>query len=307
MSCQAIAAALARADLSGGERLVAFSLASFADRDNRARPGNAAAAARAGLGKSRYLQARERLVAGGLLVVEEAPSGRGRASTLALRFADDGPWWEGDVNAQLFEVVLGYSAARGPARLLLAALAALADESGVVADMTTERACRAAGLSDRSYRRARNALLAGGEVVVLSATGGRGNTNRWQVPDPRALARPTPPATARRVPAPRGARPLIAAVNSPIPDCSHTEQTEQAGVGGDVERARCEATENTGRDRTVSAPKGPNVTGVWPGKDGQDRPLSADNGPTLTGGNTTNTGQDRTLLPPNGPSVITSP
>ena len=48
MSRQAIAAALARDDLSAGERLVAFSLASFADRENRARPGTPAAAAGAG-------------------------------------------------------------------------------------------------------------------------------------------------------------------------------------------------------------------------------------------------------------------
>jgi integrase/recombinase XerD len=39
MSHQAIAAALVCADLSVGERLVAFSLASFADRDSLARPG----------------------------------------------------------------------------------------------------------------------------------------------------------------------------------------------------------------------------------------------------------------------------
>ncbi len=57
---QAIAAALARGDLSAGERLVAFSLASFADRENRAWPG--APAAGAGLRRSRYLEAREQLV-----------------------------------------------------------------------------------------------------------------------------------------------------------------------------------------------------------------------------------------------------
>ena len=49
MSRRAIAAALAREDLSSGERLVAFSLASFADRENRARPGTLAAAGRDGM------------------------------------------------------------------------------------------------------------------------------------------------------------------------------------------------------------------------------------------------------------------
>jgi hypothetical protein len=39
MSREAIAAVLARDDLSSGERLVAFSLASFADREQRPPPG----------------------------------------------------------------------------------------------------------------------------------------------------------------------------------------------------------------------------------------------------------------------------
>ena len=95
MSREAIAAALAREDLSCGERLVAFSLASFADRENRARPGTPAAAGRAGLARSRFLEARDRLVRRGLVVVEDAATGRGRASTLALSFAAAGPWWEG--------------------------------------------------------------------------------------------------------------------------------------------------------------------------------------------------------------------
>ena len=55
MSRVAISGALARDDLTCGERLVAFSLASFADRENRARPGTPAAAARAGLSRSRYM------------------------------------------------------------------------------------------------------------------------------------------------------------------------------------------------------------------------------------------------------------
>jgi hypothetical protein len=70
MSREAIAAALARTDLSSGERLVAFSLASFADRENLAWPGTPAAAARAGMERSGYLEARDRLVRRGLLIVE---------------------------------------------------------------------------------------------------------------------------------------------------------------------------------------------------------------------------------------------
>ena len=95
MSHQAIAAVLAVHDLSSGERLVAFSLASFADRENRARPGTPAAAERAGLRRSWFLEARDMLVRRGLVVVEQAATGRGRASTLWLPFAETGPWWDG--------------------------------------------------------------------------------------------------------------------------------------------------------------------------------------------------------------------
>ncbi len=155
MSRPAIAAVLAREDLSCGERLVAFSLASFADRENRAPAGTPPAAGRAGLGKSRFLEARDHLMHRGLLVVEQAATGRGRASKLALPFADTGPWWEGDINAELFETVLGYSRAQGPARLLVAAMAALADERGLIEGLTTEQLCAAAGMVDRTYRRVR--------------------------------------------------------------------------------------------------------------------------------------------------------
>lgn len=121
MSREAIAAAFARNDLPTGERLVAFSLASFAGCDGRAWPSAPVAAARAGLSRSRYLYDRDRLVRRGLVVVEQPASGRGRASTLALSFASTGPWWDGDLNAELFEAVLSRSRARGPARLVLAA------------------------------------------------------------------------------------------------------------------------------------------------------------------------------------------
>jgi hypothetical protein len=75
MSRDAIAAVLARDDLACGDRLAAFSRASFAGRQHRARPGAAAAAQRAGLSRSRYLQARDRLVRGGLVLVEAEASG----------------------------------------------------------------------------------------------------------------------------------------------------------------------------------------------------------------------------------------
>ncbi len=188
MSRQAIAAALARADLIGGERLVAFSLASFAGRDDRAWPGAAAAAARAGLSRSRYLYVRDRLVERGLVDVEKEASGRGRASLLALPFVSEGPWWDGEINAGLFEVVLSRTRRRGPARLLLSAMAALADVDGVVRGLLSEELCAAAGMADRTYRRARQELLESGELELVSGAGGRGNANVWQVRVPAAAA-----------------------------------------------------------------------------------------------------------------------
>jgi hypothetical protein len=142
MSHEAIAAAMARDDLSCGERLVAFSLASYADRENRAFPGTVAAAGRAGLEKSRYLEARGQLVRRGLVVVEHQARGRGRATTLALRFAATGPWWDGEINAEMFEAVLAYSQTQGSSRLLLASFAALADERGVVECVSLDQLCK---------------------------------------------------------------------------------------------------------------------------------------------------------------------
>jgi hypothetical protein len=279
VSRQAIAAGLARGDLSAGERMVAFSLASFADRENRAWPGTPAAAARAGLRRSRYLEAREQLVRRGLIVVEEAASGRGRSSTLALRFANEGPWYEGEINAGLFEAVLGYSSARGPARVLLAAMAALADGEGLVEDLSTEQLCAAARVGDRTYRRARQALLGSGELNLLSGVGGRANTNHWQVMDPRQVAgEARRPSSGRRVAPPAGARPLVVPLAEPRPNAAPTNV--DALVGG--------VAEVSGSDEVVSA------------KGGHDRTLSPVNRPVLTGVSGVKGGQDRTLFDPAG-------
>jgi hypothetical protein len=186
MSREAIAAVLARDDLASGERLVALSLASVGGRDNRAWPGAPAAAARAGLRRSRYQEARDQLVRRGLVDVDVRATGRRRASTVSLVFANQGPWWEGEINVELLEAVLRYSQATGPARLLLATLAAIADESGTVQDLATADLCAAAGITDKTYRQARRTLVSSGQIgLVSSGVGGRGNTNVWVVPDPR--------------------------------------------------------------------------------------------------------------------------
>lgn len=138
MSRAAIAAVLALEDASIGERLAAFSLASFANREQHAWPGTRLAAARAGLSKSQYLAAREALCARGLIELELAGRGRGRPPVLALRFAVDGPWVEEPINAQLVEAVLSHSRSRGAARLLLATLAAIADERRGISGLPAE-------------------------------------------------------------------------------------------------------------------------------------------------------------------------
>jgi hypothetical protein len=134
----AIAAALALSDVSAGERMVAFSLASFANREHRAWPGTRVGSARAGLSRSQYLAARDALARRGLVVVEHAGDGRGNSPVVAVTFAQAGPWFDGEVNARLFEAALSWSRARGSARLLLAALAALADEQLAVSLLSTE-------------------------------------------------------------------------------------------------------------------------------------------------------------------------
>ena len=253
MSHKAIAAVLARSDLAMGERLVALSLASFANRDDRAFPGNAAAAARAGLGRSRYLEARDQLVARGLVAIESAGRGRGQSTTLTVLFAKSGPWWDGEINARLLEHVLGRSSTRGPARLLLATLAALADESGAVDELSTDELCRAAGLANSTYRRARTALLACGEVELVDDGGGRGRMNRWRVlAAASGLAPPSARPRRRRAPAP-GQPPLLSAVRSDAASAV-APAPPVAGMPAGTEKGPVLS--------GVSAQKGPDVSGV---------------------------------------------
>jgi len=262
---------------------VALSLASFAGRENRAWPGASAASARAGLSRSRYQQAREQLVARGVLAIDERATGRGRASTVTLVFADTGPWWDGEINVELFETVLAYSRARGPERLLLATMAALADDEGAVCDLSTEQLCGAAGIADRTYRRARAALLATGQLELVSGAGGRGNTNVWSVRDPRASGDGPPRHRApQRMSPPPGVRPLVAAASSDRRAAALEPSTASSEKGG--------------QDQTLWRGNCPNLTGVSAVKGGHDRTLSPENCPVLTGVSSPKGGQDRTLF-----------
>jgi hypothetical protein len=159
------------------------------------------------------------------------------ASTVILVFADTGPWWDGDINVQLFEAVLAYSRVRGPERLLLAAMAAVADEEGAVRDLSTEQLRVAAGIADRTYRRARTAVLESGSVALVNGTGGRGNTNVWTVRDPHERGDAVTSRVPRRVAPPAGARPLVASPAS-------------AGVAAQVDGPATEAGGKGGQDHS---------------------------------------------------------
>lgn len=234
MSHAAIAAVLARDDLAAGERLVAWSLASFANRDQVAWPGLAAATSRAGLGRSRYLDARDGLVHRGLLHIEQQGTGRGQTTVVRLLFAQSGPWWDGEVNVELAEAVLGHTRERGPARLLLATLAALSDANGSLCEITTAELCHAAGLANSSYRRARLALLASGEVVVDEDSGGRGRTSRWTVRCPSALDAQPQVSRRRRTLRRAGDRPLVAVVRDTNSSAGARAAAEMGAIPGAV-------------------------------------------------------------------------
>jgi hypothetical protein len=284
MSYTAVAAALAlEDDLPAGERQAAFSLASFANPEHRSRPGTPVAATRAGLSRSQYLAARDSLERRGLVVVEDPGGGRGNAPTVALVFAQTGPWIEGEINAPLFETVLSYSRTRGSARLLLAALAALAGDDLAVTGISTEELRAAAGMADSTYRRARTSLLSSGEAVVDVEGGGRGRTNSWLLTDPRC-GNPQPLRAPRARVAPgAAARPLMAPAKAPaVTDADETAPAAAAGGHGNRPGLSGVSTVNPGQDRTVSGRKGPGLSGVSGVNPGQGRTVSRPETPPQT-------------------------
>jgi len=260
MSHAAIAAVLALEDLTVGERLAAFSLASFANREQRAWPGTRLAAARAGLSRSQYLVSRSGLVQRGLVVVETPGGGRGQSPSVLLGFGNSGPWLEADVNAKLLESVLSHSRARGSARALLATLAAVADENCSVSAFSTDEIRSAAGMADSTYRRARAALLSSDELLLQAAGGGRGNANHWIIRDPRSV-NPAPVSATQSRPRTPNARPLIATTRRPSPTAAQTDMPGR--------------TVSTGK----SPGKGPGLSGVSVQNPGQNRTVSAQTPP----------------------------
>jgi hypothetical protein len=281
MSHAAIAAVLRLEDVSAGERLAAFSLASFANREHRAWPGTPVAAARAGLSRSQYLAARDELARRGLVEIDDPGGGRGHSPVVSLRFARSGPWCDGDVNPGLVEAVLSYSRTRGSARVLLATLAAMADPHGTVTGLSAEEIQAAAGMADSTYRRARATLLDCGELMLAAAGGGRARTNDWQIPDPSSI-NPEAVMAARRRPMPRpGTRPLVATTQ--LPESAAEDQLgflvgAVAGVRKDPGLSGVSAA-NPSQNRTVPRVKGPGLSGVSTPNPSQNRTVCGETPP----------------------------
>jgi hypothetical protein len=289
VSHAALAAVLRLEDVSAGERLAAFSLASFANREHRAWPGTPVAAARAGLSRSQYLAARDGLARRGLVEVDEPGGGRGRSAVVSMLFARSGPWCEVEVNPSLVEAVLSYSRTRGSARVLLATLAAIADQHSAVAELSADEIKATAGMADSTYRRARATLLDSGELVLAAAGGGRARTNHWTIPDPTSI-NPEPVVAARPRPAPGpGSRPLIASVRLPQPTFASDQlglpvaPNETAGEAAAGERngpvLSGVSTSNPAQHRTVSALKGPRLSAVSAVYPGQNRTVCGETPP----------------------------
>ena len=154
-------------------------------------------------------------------------------------------------------------------------MAALAGGDGILEDLSTEQLRAAAGLPDRTYRRARQALLASGELILLSGVGGRGNTNRWQIQNPRLSAgEPRRPTSGRRAAPPAGARPLVAALAELAADRAPTRDVVADGGVDELNESEWAATVKGGQDRTLSPVNRPVLTEVSGVKGGQDQTLS---------------------------------
>ena len=303
VSRQAIAAVLARQDLSSGERLVAFSLARFADRDGRARPGTPAAAGRAGLKRSWFLEARDILERRGLVVVEDSATGRGRASTLWLPFADEGPWWEGEINAELFEAVLGYSRSQGTVRLLLAAMAALADSGGSWSVSPPHSCAPQPGsrIEHTGAPRLRCSPRGSWFSGAVRAAGATRTAGRFWIRDRGWRCRAGGSATA-------GPACWTAAVAR--------ERRLAAGYSGRAGRrdgrrpGRRGSTRRRGKgggERTVSGQKRPVTAGVSGRKGGGERTLSPVNHPASAGVSVGKGGADRTVSRRETPAETPAP
>jgi hypothetical protein len=174
------------------------------------------------------------------------------------------------------------SRTRGSARVLLATLAAVAEETSAVSGLSTDELRAAAGLADSTYRRARAALLRSNELVLEAAGGGRSNTNQWLIRDPRSINPEPVTAAARRSAPARSARPLIATARRLPPASEQLTLRTPAAIAAESKSEHAEADpglENPGQDRTAPRPKGPRLSGVSHQNPAQDRTVSAETPP----------------------------
>jgi len=162
-----------RAVLERSAQRATCALPTSARRAALAWPGTALVAARAALARSRDLDARGQLVKRGLIDIVEPGGGRGRSAMLLLRFAE-GPPFDAPINAELFEAVLSYSRTSGPARLLLASIAALSDDGGQLDGVAAGELRVASCLARSTYRRVRAALITSGEIELVRGREGVG-------------------------------------------------------------------------------------------------------------------------------------
>ncbi len=144
----------------------------------------------------------------------------------------------------------------------------------------------AAGLANSTYRRARTALLASGEVELVDDGGGR--MNRWRVVDPAARGAKPAVATRRRRAAAPSARPLL----SPVRDELRPSTNIEASEGRLLDIAKGSSLSG------VSDQKGPILNGVSGRKGPILTGVSARKGPDPSGVTNRNPAKSPSQTPP---------
>ena len=167
--------------------------------------------------------------------------------------------------------MLAYSPVRGPERLLLATMAAVADERGERArplDRAAVRGGRHRGQDLPARARRRCSRRASSSWSAASAAAGTRTCGRCAI-RARSATR-SPAASPRRVAPPAGARPLVASAGF-------------ARVAAQVQESATTTGGKGGQDRTLTAGNSPILTGVSGSKGGHDRTVSPEKCPVVTG------------------------
>ena len=118
--------------------------------------------------------------------------------------------------------------------------------------LSTDEIRAAAGMADSTYRRARAALLASGELGLATAGGGRASTNRWMLARPTFGRRTAGQRQGTRVAPDSTARPSLATV---------AKQSEAVAVDGETAR---DAETVKGPGSSAVSASNPGQTGLFP-------------------------------------------